>query len=218
MHDTIKLLAILAGGICLGILLRHLRKWMLAVTTCPAVPEVQDTSSCTGQGSAAYTGPEAPGLVEKYRRKFQRNLVGRWSDCWEFTCPFPAWYWEFYPNGSGKIIYAFKGEPDIPFEWQELSERTIRFRTPGPQVEGGTAPERGRDTEQAPGPLSPESPPWEIIAYDFAVIEDYGRPCVVLRGRELEPSPLPYALGEIYFAGDFSGNAEGLDDSPAVPS
>jgi hypothetical protein len=134
------------------------------------------------------------------------------------TCPYPAWYWEFYPNGTGKITYAFAGEPDIPFEWQELGERTILFRTHARQAKAGTGPEGGGEGGKAAVPLSPEPSPWQTIAYDFTVIDVYGRPCVVLRGSGLEPSPLPYALDELYFDGDIPEDAERFGDSPAVPS
>lgn len=109
--------------------------------------------------------------VDAYREKFKRAPLGRWTSSLEFG-PFPIDVWEFYADGTGKILHhAGSGKSVTLFEWQEETERTIKFRE--------THWMKADTQDEAFSTSEAEPTDWISIVYDFKVIQHYA-PIVVM--------------------------------------
>jgi hypothetical protein len=99
--------------------------------------------------------------LDDYQTAFARNLIGIWSD-WLSAPPPAVEALEFYADGNGKSV---GNGVTIHFEWREVSTRCIEVRCLDGYVELVEYASIGAD--------------WQLVQYDFAVVE-VGRSDVVV--------------------------------------
>ena len=139
-----------------------------------------------------------PESMEEYRKKFKRAPLGRWTSPYDYG-PFSSDAWEFHADGTGKIFYySGMGDQETSFEWQEESERTIKFR----EMDGDEPEDENEEEERQC---------WGTLTYDFKIIEHYGSTIVMFTVPEGEIFKFWLTRNYLEFEGDISTQDENGD-------
>ncbi|MBC8134619.1 MAG: hypothetical protein H8F28_01870 [Fibrella sp.] len=102
----------------------------------------------------------APQSLAEDRERFRLSLVGTWtSETGTFAMMGERMV--IYPNQTGRFdTYSGSGDSTTYFDWEQVGEHRVRFRTTG-----FTGEEPGDDTEDRES--EPEE--WGEIHYDFSI-------------------------------------------------